>query len=57
MYEKKDVYERTGVKELWLVDPATKTATGYFLSGNSYEEFYKKTGSLGSRLLDIIINF
>ncbi|RYZ60739.1 MAG: Uma2 family endonuclease [Chitinophagaceae bacterium] len=29
--EKKEVYERSGVKEYWMIDPADKTAEGFIL--------------------------
>lgn len=33
---KKNLYERTGVKEYWLVDPETKGTTGYKLEEGAY---------------------
>ncbi len=33
---KKNLYERTGVKEYWLIDPETKDATGYQLKEGAY---------------------
>jgi Uma2 family endonuclease len=57
MYEKKDVYERCGVKELWLVDPADKRATGYSLVNNEYQDFFNDTAILESKLLDLKIEF
>lgn len=35
---KKSLYERTGVKEVWYVDPVSKNTTGYFLENAKYGE-------------------
>ncbi|CAN5462204.1 Uma2 family endonuclease [soil metagenome] len=57
MYDKKDVYERTGVKELWLIDPADKRATGYWLTNGEYQEFFKGNGVIELKLINIKIEF
>lgn len=33
---KKDLYERAGVKEYWIVDPAVRTIEAYLLSAEKY---------------------
>lgn len=34
---KKDIYERNGVKEYWIIDPWRETVDDYFLRGDKYE--------------------
>jgi len=50
--DKKDVYERSGVTEYWIVDPADNSTTGYYLVNDEYHEFFKGTGRIESKLLD-----
>jgi len=50
--DKKDVYERSGVTEYWIIDPADNSATGYYLVNDEYHEFFKGTGRIESKLLD-----
>lgn len=51
--EKKDVYERCGVREYWVVDPADKTVQGFFLKDDGhFEESEKNKGVFQSLLLD-----
>jgi Uma2 family endonuclease len=54
---KKGVYEKEGVKEYWVVDPKTKTATGFRLVGSKYQEFSKEKGKLHSNLLKQVFKF
>lgn len=49
--EKKDVYERYGVKEYWIVEPASLSVQGYFLVNNSFEKTSTENGRIISRLL------
>lgn len=35
---KKDLFERIGVQEYWMVDPVTKDSNGYFLENGKYGE-------------------
>ncbi len=50
--DKKDVYERSGVTEYWIVDPADNSTTGYYLINDEYHEFFKGVGRIESKLLD-----
>jgi Uma2 family endonuclease len=55
--KKKNVYERCGVKEYWIVDPATKIVTGYTFQENQFVEIESLAGVINSRLLDTTLNF
>jgi Uma2 family endonuclease len=55
--EKKDVYERYGVKEYWIVDPADGSVVGYAHNGTSFELLMKGTGKIESKLLDWSVEF
>jgi Uma2 family endonuclease len=55
--DKKDVYERCGVTELWLVDPADTSVTGYYLVNDEYQLFYSGIGKIESKLLDFSVEF
>jgi len=55
--EKKDVYERYGVKEYWIVDPATKSTQGYMLKDGSFGEAEKSNGVIQSGLLNTELRF
>lgn len=50
--DKKDVYERCGVAEYWIADPATNGTAGYKLTNGEYQLFYEGTASIISELLD-----
>lgn len=54
---KKDVYERCGVKEYWIVDPANKSVRGFFLNKGSYGKPEKSRGLIRSRLLGTEFRF
>lgn len=54
---KKNLYERCGVKEYWIIEPNTKEAIGYFLEAGKYVEFYKTKRSIHSKLLKAAFSF
>ncbi len=49
---KKNLYERFGVKEYWIIDPATKESLVYQLIGQEYVLAGKNTGTLFSPLFN-----
>lgn len=52
--DKKELYERFGVKEYWLLDPANRVVEIYSLKDNQYQlhQFLEETGSTMSTVLD-----
>lgn len=54
---KKAVYERTGVKEYFIVEPATRRVTPYFLVQKKYVKQPVVKGKLVSKLLKTTIQF
>lgn len=48
---KKNVYEQSGVKELWLVDSENKNATGFTLVNGKYEAIAETTAVITCKLL------
>ena len=57
MGEKRDVYEQYGVKEYFIVDPATKTVTPLILQGKEFVEMETTVGIINSILLNTVISF
>ncbi len=55
--DKYNIYENAGVKEYWLVNPDTKTATGFYLTNSRFELFAEEKDKLSSRLLNTIFPF
>ena len=53
----KAVYERCGVKEYWIVDPTTKSVTGYALRENRFVEIATQTGVIDSPFLGTALRF
>lgn len=56
-FEKKAVYERSGVKEYWIVHPSSKKVYGYQLVGKEYKEIVSQEGIIVSPLLGTTIRF
>lgn len=54
---KKAVYERSGVKEYWMVDPETKSAEGFILKSGEFYLIEKTKGSIRFASLDLVIEF
>lgn len=54
---KKALYERFGVKEYWIVDPATKETIGYKLVDNKYISLGEFAGEIRSQLLNHSFSF
>lgn len=54
---KKDLYERFGVREYWIVDPDSKLAIGYTLEKAHYKRIAEDTGFINSILLQESFTF
>lgn len=54
---KKDLYEKFGVKEYWIVDPETKLAIGFALNGSIYNKISEEIGKIQSPLLNSEFKF
>ena len=54
---KKNLYEKFGVKEYWIIDPETKESIGYTLEGKVYKEFFRSSGQISSQLLDATFKY
>jgi len=55
--DKKDVYERYGVKEYWAVDPVSKQVYFFKLVKDEYVEVDTESGVIKSALLNTKIKF
>lgn len=55
--DKKDEYERSGVKEYWLVDPKEKTAEGFHLMNGELQPLPSETGRITFRLFEYTLTF
>lgn len=55
--QKKNVYERCGVKEYWIIDPTDRSVYGYELVDNTFRDLPLTYGVLESRLLHTAFNF
>jgi Uma2 family endonuclease len=55
--DKKDVYERSGVKEYWVVDPVSKLAEGYYLENNQFVALPSAEGIINLRLFNLSLRF
>lgn len=54
---KKDLYEKFGVAEYWVINPDTKQSKGYSFNGKSYELIGEETGKINSILLGETFSF
>lgn len=54
---KKDLYEKFGVKEYFIVDPISKETITYYLDGKKYVQQESKKGKIKSALLKKTFSF
>jgi Uma2 family endonuclease len=54
---KKDLYEKFGVKEYWIVDPETKLTLCFSLKDGHYEKIGENIGQIKSQLLKAEFSF
>lgn len=55
--DKKNVYESSGVKEYWIIEPESKKVTGYLLQNNRFIEIPSEDGIIASQLLGETFHF
>ena len=55
--DKKDEYERSGVKEYWLVDPTNKSSDGFQLLDGEFQSLPSEPGTIPLQLLRFTISF
>lgn len=54
---KKNEYERNGLKEYWLIDPRDNSTKGFFMVGNKFEPLPAETGKITFKLLALTVTF
>ena len=57
LIKKRELYQRFGVKEYWIVDPATKQAQGFQLKNGEYVSISDQLETIQSPLLGLTISF
>ncbi len=57
LVKKKELYERFGVNEYWVVDPQTKQTQGFQLKDKTYQLLFEGTGNIQSVLLNLSFAF
>jgi Uma2 family endonuclease len=57
LVKKKELYERFGVKEYWIVDPQTKMSLGYWLQDTQYVKITEEINKIPFRMLTLTILF
>lgn len=55
--DKRDEYERSGVKEYWMVDPMDKSTEGFQLVGDEFQPLPAERGRLLIHLLNFSLAF
>ncbi len=55
--KKKTVYEVSGVKEYWVVDPTTKWCEGFILENKVYKSLGEGNGQLNIQMLQLSVLF
>lgn len=55
--DKRDEYERSGVKEYWMVEPGAKTTEGFVLQHNEFQPLPSGNGQLALQLLPLTLTF
>ena len=54
---KKDLYEKFGVREYWVIDPESKMAKGFELKQNEFQSLGSFKGQVKSKLLKTVFRF
>jgi Uma2 family endonuclease len=55
--DKKQVYEKYGVKEYFIIEPDEKTVTAYSLINDKFSQIYSTVGVIESKVLGTVIKF
>jgi Uma2 family endonuclease len=55
--DKKDEFERSGVKEYWMVDPIDKSVEGFCLTSTGYQPLASTPAQLVFKLFDYTLHF